>query len=1146
MDKTLRLYTYIDGVNDTPFPSEENHAILTSFQYDSKRMGGAPTISATLMHEQCLDKLWTYNVYVQFNGEKFFVKQIPSSQRSNTDILYKHDVELVSERVVLDNVYFYDVVSSDVENDKPVSNSTKFTFFGDIHEFSNRLNYSLQYRKVGYSVVVDDGISSEGKLVSFEDTVFSNAIQESYNTYEIPYYFVGKVIHFGFTDNAITKTFKYGANESLLSIQKQNANYKIVNRVTGVGSSDNIPYYYPNANEWGIIGVQVGWDKEAAGREWDYSQESSLELKVQDVVIIDEEKFAKGVSADDRIISYAYEWRRNTIHGEKINLNDIGIKIINHDDNNGCPNAYFWFGQKRLGYTVPVQQNLMPPIYRESNGAERFYNAVNLTYINPETGNYYEFENQYSDGKQKEQILNFENIKPSIVGMTNASGQRMDAFIEFAYDENDNDETDDDGNYLHPYFFAKLPKYDGEYGFNLFDHAIDEDEMTISMTSGNCGACEWVIGVDEDTQKNIVQVDENGNILRDEYGNIKLGAPQDRQNDTRNNEVWIALKKDINTFGVIIPNATYSYKPSVNDTFVILHIALPKAYIFAAENRLKEELIKYMAANNSEKFNFSISFSRIYFAENPDILAKLNENARLQIEYDGTTYELYVSSYSYKMSNDSPLPEIQVELSDTLTISQNALQTSIDKVEQDIMRNVGSIDWLKLGLKYFLRKDQNDRTKYSLSVGGSLDVGKDLTVSGEAIIKDKLRTQDSVPSLLTGKGSIIKDGLVQTDRIEVRQSMTVLDLIINELQGIAADYLFSDVGKVVDVTQDSENTYVLYLDKKTDHDFTTLAEGDIIQQVVNSLPTGGTEYYSSWCRVVSVNQAANSVTVVMYADSEVAGGKNYPPVSGYNVARRGNAIVPDAGTNERSQVWMLSSREGRIQFLQNVFKPILEDYNYALTLGKLPDIKALKSLPVTTDMVGLVAQTIIAQNFYQFDYNGELVTNKVDRGEWSLDVAQSKSPYRFITHEATGASGSVYSVLQQHTVWHMGCRWACLVDKTTQEPKWNATDWQMLEGYSDLRMEFVSSNGSTFAASHVDTEVTPIVYYGNIDISEDIAASDWAWVYDLGSYAGRVLHITSEMMPDNWSRKNKAVFTCTAYVRVGENQVQAVSNQVVV
>lgn len=848
MDKTLRLYTYIDGVNDTPFPSEENHAILTSFQYDSKRMGGAPTISATLMHEQCLDKLWTYNVYAQFNGERYFVKQIPSSQFSNTEVLYKHEIELVSERVILDNVYFYDVVSSEAENDKPVSNSTEFTFFGDIHEFAKRLNYSLQYRKVGYSVVVDDGISSEGKMVSFEDTVFSNAIQESYNTYEIPYYFVGKVIHFGFTDNAITKTFKYGADESLLSIQKQNANYKVVTRITGTGSSDNIPYYYPNDSEQGDITLLYNGAENDNVYISDKVKFSNFHLDnklVYTYIPSEEKELMSGLTvqsyvdisddtSDERIFEFslmskftmpaaspinisfvignnkethvritnssgteqasrtitktadsismqlgsgvftltmtarvaipegvniasmaeAQEWVNNrisasakhtsqsvgywTLRDSIILLADYGLEL----SSGFTPTNGDYITIRQDNYIQPSDK-LLPPIYRQTNGTERFYEAKNNTYINPQTGEYYHFNNEFVEGNPKEHIVSFDNIKPTIKGMTNALGYRIDMFQEFAYDLNDNDDTYPEGSekageYIHPYFYAKLRKFDGDYGFNLFDHAIDEGEMTISMTSGNCGACEWVIGVDENTNKNIVQVDGDGNLYRDEQGNVLLGAPQDRQNDTQNYEVWIALKKDINTFGVVMPNATYNYKPSVNDTFVILHIDLPKAYVLAAENRLKEELIKYMAENNDEKFNFSISFSRIFFTENPDILAKLNENARLQIEYDGMTYELYVSSYSYKMSNDSPLPEIQVELSDTLTISQNSLQTAIDKVEQDIMHNVGSIDWLKLGLAYFLRKDVDDRSKGAIASDKQIEVGRYVSgVSGAIIYVDK-------------------------------------------------------------------------------------------------------------------------------------------------------------------------------------------------------------------------------------------------------------------------------------------------------------------------------------------------------------------------------------------------------------------------
>ena len=182
------------------------------------------------------------------------------------------------------------------------------------------------------------------------------------------------------------------------------------------------------------------------------------------------------------------------------------------------------------------------------------------------------------------------------------------------------------------------------------------------MTSGSCASCEWIIVVDEETQRNTVQVDDSGNLVRDKEGNVKFGSAQDRQNDTENHEVWIALKKDVDTFGIIMPNASNNYKPNAGDSFVILHIDLPKAYILDAEKRLEDSLVKYMAMNNDEKFNFSISFSRIYFAEHPDILEQLDENARLQIEYDNERYELYVSSYSYALNSGSPLPEVKVEL----------------------------------------------------------------------------------------------------------------------------------------------------------------------------------------------------------------------------------------------------------------------------------------------------------------------------------------------------------------------------------------------------------------------------------------------------------------------------------------------------
>lgn len=742
MEKTLYFYKYINGNIQSPFPNESHQISTSEFRADYKRMGGAPTISCTIKDFLCLDELWDDSVHVEFNGERFFLKQTPTSSYGNTDSRYIHEVELVGERIILDNVYFYDVVSEDISYDKPVSNSSDFTFHGDIFEFAKRLNFSLLYSCVGYTVVVDSGVTSEAKSVSFQNQFISNAIQECYNSFNIPYYFDGKVIHFGYTNNVLPNTLKYGVDESLLTIQKQNANFKIVNKATGTGSEDNIPYYYPN----------------------DFESKSEVEA-------------------------------------------------------NG-------------GVWIAPQKRLMPSIYRESLGSERFYKALNNTYINPNTGGYYVFDNPYIDGKPHEHIVDFEDIKPTIKGMKNASLQGIDSFIEFAYDENDSDETDEEGNYLHPYFFGKLRRFDGEHGFNLFDHAIEESEMTISMTSGACGACEFVIGVSDETQKNLVQVDDNGNLLRDDNGNVRCGRegmqieePQERQNDTRNNEVWVALKKDINTFGTIMPSVMNRYYPSAGDTFVILHINLPKAYILAAEKRLEDSIIEYMANNNNEKFDFSISFSRIYFEENPDVLSTLNENSRIQIEYNSMIYELYVSSYSYAMTSDKPLPEIRVELTDTLAVTQNALQNAISEIKSDLINSIGGSQ-IATGSWKYLRKDVDDRSKGAISSDRGLYVGyekKGISINKNTrtvtALLDILKSVDFTMGEF-GNGFILKyengESYFEIDRMLVRKAAYFVELIIKQLSHVGGTVVLTPASMRCSKVEEYEEYYRCYFENEKD------------------------------------------------------------------------------------------------------------------------------------------------------------------------------------------------------------------------------------------------------------------------------------------------------------------------------------------
>ena len=386
----------------------------------------------------------------------------------------------------------------------------------------------------------------------------------------------------------------------------------------------------------------------------------------------------------------------------------------------------------------------------------------------------------------------------------------------------------------------------------------------------------------------------------------------------------------------------------------------------------------------------------------------------------------------------------------------------------------------------FLRKDKSDKTEYLLKLLAGGEFG------------------EFVDSMIAGKGAgIFPDGRAQVERLEVRGSLSVLDLIINQIQGMESDYSFTEIGKIKSVEDLGESTYRLKIEKRTDFDFMKFQENDVCFSIINTLLTGGSEYYTSWMRILTTNAQENSITVVLYPDSEVPGGTNYPPLAGYNVTRRGNSTLPEAGGfNERAQSWMISSREGRIMFLSNVYKPILEDYNYALTIGKLPNIKALEKLPVTTEDVGIVAQTVIAEKFYQFDYNGDVVPNKVDRGVWSLETAQSGAPYRFVQYELSKPSGSEYTLLEQHTVYHLGCKWGCLKDKTTDEPKWNSPSWGLLEGDSRYSLQLSLSGGEAFVIGGVDTVMSGRIYFGTTDITDDVmadGATEVEWFRDSGN-----------------------------------------------
>ena len=550
----------------------------------------------------------------------------------------------------------------------------------------------------------------------------------------------------------------------------------------------------------------------------------------------------------------------------------------------------------------------------------------------------------------------------------------------------------------------------------------------------------------------------------------------------------------------LIPSAAKHLRGG--EEFNFTGIRLGESYKQAAISKLREKATDWLAFNSQKRVKFTLDVDYRYMRKKGGLecgdlitVSIPSRNISRIIRIVSTEKNLKTGKLSCVVSNyltEKWEDKIEGQISSmqaTINGGGAGSVTVLEKYDERPLTDKNVLSSLRTLLeiaKRALSKEHSDSTDYLLKLLAGGEFG------------------EFVDSMIAGKGAgIFPDGRAQVERLEVRGSLSVLDLIINQIQGMESDYSFTEIGKIESVEDLGENTYRLSIEKRTDFDFMKFQDNDVCFSIINTLLTGGSEYYTSWMRILTTNSEENSITVVLYPDSEVPGGTNYPPLAGYNVTRRGNSTLPEAGgSNERAQSWMISSREGRIMFLSNVYKPILEDYNYSISIGRFPRTKALEKLPISENETGVMAQTVIAEKFYQFDYNGDVIPSKVDRGIWSLETAQSGAPYRFVQHELSKPSGSEYTLLEQHTVYHLGCKWGCLKDKTTDEPKWNSPSWGLLEGDSRYSLQLSLSGGEAFVIGGVDTIMSGRIYFGTTDITDDVmadGATEVEWFRDSGN-----------------------------------------------
>ena len=617
---------------------------------------------------------------------------------------------------------------------------------------------------------------------------------------------------------------------------------------------------------------------------------------------------------------------------------------------------------------------------------------------------------------------------------------------------------------------------------------------------------------------------QSGKLNGMEFGVIFNPKPKD---ESRGDQLWEIVRNE--DYGRPLPDDMMY--PANGDEYILSGFDIQLVsdqYFPEAEQELKEKAQKYADKVKKDDGTYPTTLRSSWVKE--DLISRTFEFGQRINLVDDTYFENGRISrvLGWEMNLDIPWD------SPVYTIGESMPYSRIGEIESDVESltykgqtyfGKGGVYLIKVNdstapsdsntfsalraLKMFLRKDQSDGTNFLLKFGEFID------------------------SMIAGKGAgIYPDGRGQFEKLEVRSAMIVKELIYNRWFSQEGNVTYSEAGTIERIELLSDGTYDLYLRRRWENDITAFKAQDVSYGSVNNLNSTG-EYYDSWFRVLNVMQAENKLNVVLYPDEEVPGGKNYEPAVGMVITRRGNAV-----DEERQGFWYISSYEGCICMLDGVTKPILEESNYSIIIGKLKRLSLFDNLPINYLQSYIYCRGIAIQDLMRINYQGVVVVQLNDRGFWSLEAAQGDNPY-------TAGKETV------DTVWHYGCRWKCLVTGTTDEPRYASTGWAMIEGNPEFSIDFESDNGWNVDDTQLGEGVVFTTFrmtgkLYNRDITEYVLDTDVTWTRDTGSVsednawaikradAGKILTLTEDDLGIDFRKGVKCLFKCTAILRDGQ------------
>ena len=378
--------------------------------------------------------------------------------------------------------------------------------------------------------------------------------------------------------------------------------------------------------------------------------------------------------------------------------------------------------------------------------------------------------------------------------------------------------------------------------------------------------------------------------------------------------------------------------PKVGDEYILWNIRMPKEYYTLAEQEFAEAVEEYLREHDQDRYVYK---GRTDYVEVARRRLTLDVGRRVRLESDeyfpGTGYRTSrITSISQSVQYPS---EMDIEVSDVL--GKGVLEKIDDELGEvrhyaktasaglpDIVRsweNTPASDFnlfsAKRSRKEFLNKRENDTAQglitfeQGLRLGGfkSGVTGGEIDAAGNAellsvVVRSLLRSPSFVDGLL-GSGWQLEmdaDGIshLAVDRLTVRQTMRVLELLVEKVRSVGGELVVSAAdGKVSGVDMDAAGQHYLL----TFEMGCPFVAGDLVRCKVE----GGAASKSYWVEIASEEGGVAKIAASEFGGALPAVGDECVLMGSTSDPQRQGLILISATDDGQPRIDVMSGVSGK-------------------------------------------------------------------------------------------------------------------------------------------------------------------------------------------------------------------------------------------